>query len=92
MNPPVPETDSNELLRAEVRDHALWQAEHDGRINVLWKNQHDWNEKKDNSDAAIGSRLNILEKRMVAHSLIGAAIGSVIGLLVTRGVASLFAP
>lgn len=87
----MPDSESTEILRAELRDHALWQAEHDGRINVLWTNQHDWNIKKDGDDKQRDNRLSIVEKRMVAHSLIGAAIGSVIGLLVTQGVARIFA-
>lgn len=66
-----------------VEDVILWVAEHDGRIDAYWEAQHKLNDE--NADRFIDdeSRLTSVEKRVVWFSGFAAAVGSVIGALIT---------
>lgn len=70
----------------ESREHpetVRWQAEHDGRINAWWEAQRAWNMKVDTKLHTLSVKLTALEKKIIFVSGAAAAIGSVLGALIT---------
>lgn len=55
-----------------LEDIRLWIADHDAKINLLWKQQHDFNERLD-------SRVSVIEKKIVWLTTLAAAGGGVGG-------------
>jgi len=74
--PPTPEDLEKGLdgLEQEVTRLKLWVAEHDGRIEAWWANQHAWNEKIEERLCDLALRLSAVEKRMMWWA--GAAAGA----------------
>lgn len=66
-----------------VEELALWAAEHDGKINAYWEAQHKWNYKKDTADVARDRRVTAIEKKVIVLCTLSAAVGSVIGSIVS---------
>jgi hypothetical protein len=69
----------NELhnMESKLVDIARWQAEHDGRINAWWEQQF-----RVNKD--YNARLRTLERKVIWASGAMAAIGAVLGGIVTK--------
>lgn len=66
-----------------VEDVIQWVSEHDGRIDAYWEAQHKRNDKVDERFIINEGRLTSVEKRVVWFSGFAAAVGSVIGALIT---------
>ena len=63
-------------LREELSELKQWRSEHDGRINVFWRNQHEW-------DDDIEKRVEALE-RTIARALGGGAVLLLLGNLLIQ--------
>lgn len=62
-----------------IEDIILWITDHDARIDVFWKNQHNWNKGVDLRFEGSEKRVTILEKKVIFVAGIAAAIGSGLG-------------
>ena len=60
-----------------------WMAEHDGRINAWWTQQREWNLKMEQKVDKHSLRLGALERKVLFISGAAAAIGSIVGALVS---------
>jgi len=58
-------------------------AEHDGRVNAWWEAQRQWNASMEHDMVEHSRRLTALEKRIIFISGAAAAIGSLVGALMT---------
>jgi len=62
---------SVECCRKKLVDGGRWMSEHDGRINTLWKQQHETNKE-------YGVRLTSMEKKVFWFAGFAAAIGAAV--------------
>ncbi len=62
-----------------VEELALWAAEHDGRVNALWDNQHSLNDLMEKRLYAISTRLGALERKVMWFAGFAACAGGLIG-------------
>jgi hypothetical protein len=66
-----------------IEDVRTWIAEHDGRNNAYWRQQHEWNGIADKKFSETDKRITAVEKRVIfwagAAATLGALIGSGIG-------------
>ena len=60
-------------------DVKTWIAEHDGRINAFWDEQHRWNTTTDSRLDNFSKRLSVLERRVMWIVGAGAVAGSLAG-------------
>lgn len=60
-----------------LEDVRLWIADHDGRIDQLWQQQHRINDRTE-------SRVSALERRVIFWAGAAAAAGSILGPLLGR--------
>ena len=72
-------------LEKRVRAQETWSANHDGRINVLWDDQHELNDVALLAMTKLSERVIIMEKRLVW--IVGFASG--MGTLITGAGAKL---
>ena len=89
--PEKSETTNGQIERVkeleEAMDRArLWMAEHDGRINAYWDEQHRHNKNVDDEMRKLATSLNALERRVVTICGIAAGAGSVIGTILSTGI------
>ncbi len=63
-----------------LEDVKIWIADHDGRIDQLWSDQHRWNEKAEHKIGQLDNRVNSLERRVMWFSGAAAAIGAFAGV------------
>ena len=84
---PDPEAPSSRTMPKDIQGILFWIAEHDGRIDAWWGQQHRWNhefEKRVRQDMTVLSdRVSAVEKRVVFASGVAAAVGAIFGALLT---------
>ncbi len=73
-------------VKRELQRQALWIAEHDGRINAYWEAQHKLNDSVANKLHTFRLRLDALEKRVLYMAGVASALGSLVGVLITRAI------
>lgn len=67
-----------------IEDIKIWIADHDGRIDAWWVQQHSWNKSMEGNTRSCETRLTALEKKVMYFSGASAAFGSVIGALIAN--------
>lgn len=67
-----------------IEDIKIWIADHDGRIDAWWEQQHGWNRVMEADSRNRDTRLTALEKKVMYFSGASAAFGSVIGALIAN--------
>lgn len=70
-----------------IEDIKIWIADHDGRIDAYWDEQHRWNSKMEDVIESIGLRLTSVEKKIMWFAGASAAVGSVVGAFVANTLA-----
>lgn len=70
-------------LGKQIKDIQLWIAEHDGRINAWWEQQHRHNASVDRWRRESFERMGKVEKRMGWVSGFAAAVGASVGALLS---------
>ncbi len=66
-----------------VHECTTWRAAHDGRIDELWRQQHEWNAATDRRLADGSARMGALERRLMYLWGASATVGVLLGALLT---------
>jgi len=57
----------------------LWIANHDGRIDAWWHQQHEWNRDIEDRFQKVTERLSALERKVMYMAGLAAAGGAIVG-------------
>lgn len=68
----------------DLEELKLWVAEHDGRINAWWREQHHRNKNLDSMLHSLTSRISAVERRMIWWAGFAAGAGGLIGGVVPK--------
>ena len=76
-------------LRLETHEDVVnWIHGHEGRINALWKQQHEDNISTDHNFEILFNRVNAVEKRIMwlvgLIAGVSAASGAIVGVLISQ--------
>lgn len=76
-------------MKSDVKALELWRAEHSGRNSVQWEQQMMWNARMETAHGHLLTRMSTVEKKVVWWAGFAACLGTLLGFLITKGIALL---
>jgi len=67
-----------------LEDAIRWVYNHDGKVNELWRQQHETNVKVESKLTAFSIRLGAVEQRIMWVTGVAATFGSIVGAFAVK--------